>query len=268
MRRPTPFHALLGIAVSLVLLFLIVPVLIIVPMSFSGTRFLTFPPPSLSLRWYEAYLGSAAWRQATRVSLTVAVTASLVATVLGTAAAYALSHMRSRLGRAIEIVLMLPIVTPIIIIAVGVFLVFARVGLLASLPGLILANVMLGIPFVVTAVSAGLQKFDPTQELVARSLGMNRFRSFMAVTAPQIRASIVTGALFAFISSLDETVVALFISGGDDQTLTKRMFTALRDEIDPTIAAISALLTGASLLLVAAVALSARWAEARRALAR
>ncbi len=268
MRRPRPFPILLGLAVALVLLFLILPVLVIVPMSFSGTRFLTFPPPSLSPRWYESYLGSAAWMRATRVSLVVAGTASLLATVLGTAAAYALSHMRSRLGRALELVLLLPIVTPIIIIAVGVFLVFARLHLLATLPGLVLANVMLGLPFVVTAVSAGLQKFDPAQELVARSLGMDRFRAFLTVTAPQIRASIVTGALFAFISSLDETVVALFIAGGDNQTLTKRMFTALRDEIDPTIAAISALLTGTWLLLVAVVALSARGAERRRAAAR
>ncbi len=144
----------------------------------------------------------------------------------------------------------MPIVTPVVIIAVGLFFVYARIGLLASLPGLILANTMLGIPLVVTTVSAGLRKFDKTQEMVARSLGMNRFRAFMAVTAPQIRPSIVTGVLFAFISALDETVVALFIAGGSNQTLTKRMFEALRDEIDPTIAAISSLLTGASLLIV------------------
>jgi putative spermidine/putrescine transport system permease protein len=250
MRRVRIGTLLLGGLVTLVLLFLILPVLVIVPMSFSSARFLTFPPPDLSLRWYEAYLGSPAWLQATRISLAVASAAAVGAGIVGTAAAYGLSHLRSRRARAAELVLLMPIVTPVVIIAVGLFFVYARIGLLASLPGLILANTMLGIPLVVTTVSAGLRKFDNTQEMVARSLGMNRFRAFMAVTAPQIRPSIVTGVLFAFISALDETVVALFIAGGSNQTLTKRMFEALRDEIDPTIAAISSLLTGASLLIV------------------
>ena len=116
--------------------------------------------------------------------------------------------------------------------------------------GLVLANVMLGLPYVITSVVAGLQSFDPAQEMVARSLGMSRLRSFFAVTLPQIKASVLTGGIFAFISAMDETVVGLFISGGQYQPLTKRMFTALRDEIDPTIAAISTLMTAASFLLV------------------
>ena len=139
---------------------------------------------------------------------------------------------------------------PIIIIAIGVFFVYAKVGLAATMPGLVLANVMLGLPYVVISVIAGLQNFDPTQEMVARSLGMNRLRSFFAVTLPQIKASVIAGGIFAFISAIDETIVALFVSGGQYQPLTKRMFTALRDEIDPTIAAISTLLTAASFLLV------------------
>ena len=118
------------------------------------------------------------------------------------------------------------------------------------MPGLVLANVMLGLPYVVISVLAGLQSFDPAQEMVARSLGMNRLRSFFAVTLPQIKASVFAGAVFAFISAIDETIIALFVSGGQYQTLTKRMFTALRDEIDPTIASISTLLTAASFILV------------------
>jgi putative spermidine/putrescine transport system permease protein len=261
MKRIGLSQIVLGAAVVLILLFLMLPVLVIIPMSFSNTRFLTFPPPSFSVRWYEAYLGSSAWMQATKVSLIVAVSASAIATILGVAAAYALSNTTSTLFKLLGVLLLLPIVTPIVIIAVGVFFVYAKIGLLATLPGLILANVMLGIPFVITAVLAGLQKFDKTQEMVARSLGMNRFRSFFAVTLPQIRPSVITGALFAFISALDETVVAIFISGGANQTLTKRMFTSLRDEIDPTIASISALLTGASFLLVMLIAFNARKSE-------
>lgn len=243
-------HIAFGIFVGLTLLYLILPLLIIVPMSFSSTRFLTFPPPSLSVRWYSEYFGNPAWMQATRVSLAVAVLTVLIATPLGVAAAYAISNSSWRIMRAIHLVLMLPLLVPIIIVAIGIFFVYVKIGLIASVSGLVLANVMLGLPYVITSVVAGLKSFDPAQEMVARSLGMNRLRAFLAVTLPQIKASVFAGAIFAFISALDETIVALFVSGGQYQTLTKRMFTALRDEIDPTIAAISTLLTAASFLLV------------------
>lgn len=241
---------LLGTAVALILAFLVVPVLIVVPMSFSDSRFLTFPPPAYSLRWYEAFFGNPGWIQAARVSLILAVSTALGSTVIGTAAAYALNATGSKLLRSLSILLLLPLVVPVIIVAVGVFFVFAKIGLVASMPGLILANIMLGTPYVVTAVLAGLRGFDPAQEMAARSLGMNRLRAFLTVTLPQIRPSVISGALFAFISALDETIVAIFISGGENQTLTKRMFTSLRDEIDPTIAAISTLLTVASFLIL------------------
>jgi putative spermidine/putrescine transport system permease protein len=255
----------LVILCSLVLIFLILPVLIIVPMSFSSARFLSFPPPSLSLRWYQEYVGNAAWMQATRVTLTVAALTVLIATPLGVAAAYAIHSSSLRFMRLVHLTLMLPLVVPIIIIAVGIFFVYARVGLIATMSGLVLANVMLGLPYVITSVVAGLQSFDATQEIVARSLGMNRFRSFLVVTLPQIKASVLTGAIFAFISALDETVVGLFISGGQYQPLTKRMFTSLRDEIDPTIAAISTMLTALTLCLVMIVVVSRRSSAVARA---
>lgn len=250
MKTFSPARMTLIAACSLVLGFLILPVLIIVPISFSGARFLTFPPPSLSLRWYQQYFSNPAWMQATQVTLVVAAFTVLIATPLGVAAAYAISQSKLRIMRVIHMALLLPLVVPIIITAVGIFFVYARVGLVATLPGLVLANVMLGLPYVVISVLAGLQSFDPAQEMVARSLGMNRLRSFFAVTLPQIKSSVVAGGIFAFISAMDETIVALFISGGQYQPLTKRMFTALRDEIDPTIAAISTLMTAASFMLL------------------
>lgn len=239
-----------GAFIGLVLLYLILPLLIIVPMSFSGTRFLTFPPPSFSLRWYQEYFGGTAWMQATRLTATLGLLTVLVATPMGVAAAYAITFGRGRLLRALHMLMLLPLIVPIIIIAIGIFFVYARIGLISTMTGLVLANVMLALPYVVTSVVAGLQSFDPTQEMVARSLGMNRLRAFLTVTLPQIKPSVVAGAVFAFISAIDETIIALFISGGQYQTLTKRMFIALRDEIDPTIAAISTLLTTASFLLV------------------
>ncbi|MBD3896338.1 ABC transporter permease [Halomonas sp. ML-15] len=236
--------------VVLVLLFLILPVLIVLPMSFSDSRFLSFPPSSFSFRWYEAFFGSPGWMAAARTSLIVAFATALIATPIGVAAAYAINCSTHRLMRYLKIVLLLPLIVPIIIVATGVFFIYALSGMLYTIPGLIMADVMLALPYVITAVTAGLHGFDQTQEMVARSLGMNRFRSFMTVTLPQIMPSVVTGAIFAFIQALDETMVALFISGGQNQTLTVRMFTALRDEIDPTIAAISTLLTATSFALV------------------
>lgn len=250
MTRPLLPRLAFGLLVGLVLAYLILPLLIIVPMSFSSTRFLTFPPPSLSLRWYNEYFGNSAWMQATRMSLTIGVLTVLVATPLGVAAAYAISNSRSRAMRSLHMVLMLPLIVPIIIVAIGIFFLYARIGLISTLTGLVLANVMLGLPYVITSVVSGLKSFDPTQEMVARSLGMNRMRAFLTVTLPQIKASVFAGAIFAFISAIDETIIALFVSGGQYQPLTKRMFTALRDEIDPTIASISTLLTAASFILV------------------
>jgi putative spermidine/putrescine transport system permease protein len=250
MKRTSPRRIIFVLFCAAVLLYLVLPILIVVPMSFSSARFLTFPPPSLSLRWYREYIGNPAWMQATLVTLTVAVCTVLIATPLGVSAAYAISQSKLRIMRIIHAALLLPLMVPIIITAVGIFFVYAKVGLIATMSGLVLANVMLGLPYVIISVVAGLQSFDMTQEMVARSLGMNRLRSFFAVTLPQIKASVIAGGIFAFISAMDETIVALFISGGQYQPLTKRMFTALRDEIDPTIAAISTLMTATSFMLV------------------
>ena len=250
MKRTSPRRIILVLLCAAILLYLVLPILIVVPMSFSSARFLTFPPPSLSLRWYREYIGNPAWMQATLVTLTVAVCTVLIATPLGVSAAYAISQSKLRIMRIIHAALLLPLMVPIIITAVGIFFVYAKVGLIATMSGLVLANVMLALPYVIISVVAGLQSFDMTQEMVARSLGMNRLRSFFAVTLPQIKASVIAGGIFAFISAMDETIVAIFISGGQYQPLTKRMFTALRDEIDPTIAAISTLMTATSFMLV------------------
>ena len=250
MKRFSPRRIIFVLLCAAILLYLVLPILIVVPMSFSSARFLTFPPPSLSLRWYREYIGNQAWMQATLVTLTVAVCTVLSATPLGVSAAYAISQSKLRIMRIIHAALLLPLMVPIIITAVGIFFVYAKVGLIATMSGLVLANVMLALPYVIISVVAGLQSFDMTQEMVARSLGMNRLRSFFAVTLPQIKASVIAGGIFAFISAMDETIVAIFISGGHYQPLTKRMFTALRDEIDPTIAAISTLMTATSFMLV------------------
>jgi putative spermidine/putrescine transport system permease protein len=246
---------------GLLLFFLIAPTLLVVPMSFSPTNLLTFPPKGFSLRWYDEFFTKPTWRDATWVSLRVSIAAMVLATPIGTAAAYAL-HVGTFRGKTlIYAAIVSPLMVPVILIGIGLYFLYARLGLVNTIPGLVLADTMLAVPFVLVTVAAGLKSFDMNQEMVARSLGASRLRAFMTVTLPQIARSVVFGALFAFITAFDEVVIALFISGGETATLTKRMFESLRDEIDPTIAAISTLLVVATTLPPIAYSLMA----ARRA---
>jgi putative spermidine/putrescine transport system permease protein len=242
----------LHVVAVLVMVFLVVPTLLVIPMSFSGAQYLEFPPRQWSLRWYESYFASAAWMQATATSLKAGVLTALVATPLGTLAAYGLLASRTRLAGLLTMLLLTPIVVPVILIGIGVFYAYVKLQLVNTLLGLVLAHSMLAVPVVMMVVSSALKTFDMNQELVARSLGASRPRAFLLVTLPQIRFTVATGAVLAFLTSFDEIVVSLFISGGDHSTLTRNMFNALRDQVDPTIAAISTIIVViTSLLLVA-----------------
>ena len=235
---------------GLVMLFLVIPSLIVIPMSFSDSQYLSFPPQAWSLRWYENYFGSLEWMQATWTSLKAGVLSMLVATPLGTLAAYGLHVSRTRLGGLAMLVLAMPIMMPLILIGIGVFNVYVHLGLLNTLPGVVIAHSMLALPLVVLVVASGLKSYDMNQELAACSLGASRPRAFLLVTLPQIRFSVVTAALLAFLTSFDEVIVALFVSGGQNSTLTRNMFLALRDQIDPTIAAISTVMIVVTSLLL------------------
>ncbi len=232
---------LYGLA-TLVIGFLVIPVLIVIPLSFSASSLLEFPPRAYSLRWYQALLGSVEWRDAAWMSLQVSVLTTIVATPLGTAAAYGLHLGGFRATGMLRMLVLAPLLVPVILSAVGIFYVFAMLGLNNTLFGLVIAHAMLSLPFVVVSVSAGLRSYDMAQERVARSLGAAWPRAFWAITLPQIRLPVMSGALLAFISSFDEVIVSFFISGGAYSTLPRRMFNALRDQIEPTIAAISTIL--------------------------
>ena len=229
-----------------------------IPLSFSADRYLTFPPSGWSTRWYEGYLGALEWRDATYVSFTAAVLTMIISTVAGTLAAYGLHTSRSRLMRLAYVAFMLPLIIPGILIAIGIFLLYAQLGLNNTLPGIVLAHSVMAIPLVVITVASSLKSYDMNQEMVARSLGASRLWAFLTVTLPQIKIAVISGALLAFITSLDEVVISLFIAGGDRATLTKRMFNALRDELDPTIAAISTLLIVLSIVLLGMIRLLQR----------
>ncbi len=229
----------LYVVAGLIMVFLIIPTLIVIPMSFSNSQYLEFPPANWSWRWYENYFGSAQWMTATWVSVKAAALTVMVTTPMATLAAYGLYTARLKAARYVFILLLTPMMVPVILIAIGVFFAYARFNLNNTLLGLVLAHSALALPMSLLVISAGLRGFDMNQERVARSLGASRLRAFATITLPQIRFSVVTAALLAFIVSFDEVIVALFISGSHLSTITRSMFLALRDQIDPTIAAIS-----------------------------
>nr|WP_210163627.1 ABC transporter permease [Rhizobium leguminosarum] len=232
------------------ILFLVIPTLIVIPMSFSASQYLEFPPREYSLRWYHNYFESSEWMRATFVSFRAALLTSFFATIIGTAAAYGMRVGTAWLRTPLSGFFILPLAVPSILTAIGTLFVFARLGLVNTTFGLVAAHTMLAIPFVVIVTTAGLISYDLNQEMVARSLGASRARAFFSVTLPQIKFSVITSALFAFFVSFDEVIVAMFISTGTAGTLNRKMFNALRDQVDPTIAAISTCLVGISLILL------------------
>jgi len=240
----------LYVLVGGVVIFLILPSLLVVPLSFSADRYLAFPPSAWSTRWYEAYFGAIEWQDATRISFVAATLTMLLSTTLGTLAAYGMHTARGRLAQIAYVTFLMPLIIPGILIAIGIFLFYAQIGFNNTLTGIVLAHSVMAIPLVVITVSSSLKSYDMNQEMVARSLGASRPWAFLTITLPQIKISVVSGALLAFIASLDEVIISLFIAGGESATLTRRMFNALRDEIDPTIAAISTLLILMSVVLL------------------
>lgn len=234
----------------LVMVFLVIPTLLVIPMSFSASQYLEFPPSKWSLRWYESYFNSQSWMDATATSLKAGVLTALFATPIATMAAYGLHVARLRHSNMLLMLLLTPIVIPNILIGIGIFYVYVQLKLVNSMLGLVLAHSMLAIPVVMLVVGSALKTFDLDQELVARSLGASRIKAFWMVTLPQIKFSVITGAVLAFLTSFDEIIVALFVSGGPNSTLTRNMFNALRDQVDPTIAAVSTLIVLVTTLLL------------------
>ena len=224
----------LYVLAGLTLLFLILPSLLVIPLSFSDSRYLAFPPPGWSTRWYEAYFDAIEWRDATAMSFTAATLTMVISTALGTLAAYGMHTSRSRFTQLAYATFMLPLIIPGILIAIGIFLLYAHLGLNNTLTGIVLAHSVMAIPLVVILVASSFKSYDMNQEMVARSLGASRPWAFLTVTLPQIKTSVISAALLAFITSLDEVVISLFIAGGDkahpDAAHVQR--TARRDRSD------------------------------------
>ena len=231
-----------AIFVSAACAFLILPTLIVVPMSFTSAEQLIFPPVGFSLRWYVNYATTNAWRLATLNSVLTATGSMVLATVLGTLAALAISRGRLPFRGGITTLFLFPMIVPSIVTAVAIYNTFAKLHLTDSVAGMILAHTILGLPFVVINVLAVLQKMDWRIVDAARSCGATPTRALFLVTLPAIMPGVLAGAVFAFVTSFDEVVVALFLSGTSAMTLPVQMWNGIRFEINPTVAAVSVIL--------------------------
>jgi ABC-type spermidine/putrescine transport system permease subunit II len=243
----------LALFAGAVLLFLCLPIAVVVPMSFSSASSLEFPPPGFSLRWYQSFFGDPRWLRAAGNSALVAFASSAAALALGSIAAYGLVRGTFR-GRAIlEGNFVAPLILPPVITAVALYIFFARIGLLGTLPGLIVAHTVLTVPYVVLLMSVAIRSFDVRIEQVAYSLGASWLRMFRSVLLPNLWPSVLAAWIFAFIISFDEVIVTLFLAGAYD-TIPKRMFNELILQVNPTITAIATLLIALSVITIGLVA--------------
>ncbi|WP_158970578.1 ABC transporter permease [Chachezhania sediminis] len=234
----------------LVLIFLVSPILVIFPLSFSSGEVLTLPTPGWSLRWFQDFFLNERWLLATKHSVIVGLATMVVATVLGTLAAFGLYLSDFRGKKVVMAVLSLPMVVPVIVTASSMYVAFSVVGLTNSLTGLVIAHTIIAAPYVVITVLAAVQTFDMTLMRAALSLGANPVRAFIEVVMPMIMPGIVAGAVFAFATSFDELVIAIFLTGPEQFTLPRQMFAGLREMLSPTIAAAAVVMIGFSVVLL------------------
>ncbi|WP_104205102.1 ABC transporter permease [Billgrantia saliphila] len=263
-------YVFLGLC-ALIFLFLVGPLLIIIPLSFNAQPYFTFSqemltldPAGYSLRWYEDFFTSSAWLNAIKNSFIVGIASTFLATILGTVAALGLSSRHMPARSAIMALLISPMIVPLIISAAAMFFFFSKVNLAQTYLGVVLAHTVLGIPFVVITVTATLSSFDTTLIRAAHSLGANPTRTFFKVVLPLVTPGVVSGALFAFITSFDEVVVVLFLAGPEQRTMPIQMWSGIREQISPTILAVATLLVLLSMLLLTTLELLRRRSERLR----
>lgn len=276
---------------GLIFLFLIAPILIVIPLSFNVEPYFTFTekmlrldPDGYSLRWYDELLTlgmqnagaprdaswwadvwrNAAWVNAAKNSVIIGFFATILATVLGTIAALGLSRPEMPFRRLVMAALISPMIVPIIITATGLFFFYSATGLAGSYVGIILAHATLGIPFVIITVTATLVGFDQSLNRAALSLGASPTTTFFKVTMPLIMPGVISGALFAFVTSFDEVVVVLFVAAHDQQTIPRQMWNGIREQISPAILAVATILVVVSVALLTVLELLRRRGERLR----
>jgi len=245
---------LLGAAVLATYVFILLPLVVVIGVSFNPGSGFDFPPRGLSLHWYQVLLSKPDFRHSfIEVSLQVGVLAAVCATLIGTLAAIGIVRFRFPGRAALEAFFLVPLVVPHILLGAALYLYFVRLGLGASLRTLVIGHVLIATPFVIRSVMAGLVGLDPRIEEAAVNLGASRLRAFLLVALPQIKSSLLSGAVFAFIVSFSDINIALFVSGPDTTTLPVYLFSQIQWESDPSVAAASAVQIVVIALVIAAL---------------
>ncbi len=245
------WYYLFRVIVALIFVYLLFPVLSIIPLSFNSGELLSYPLQGLSLRWYEDFFASGRWGTAIKNSLIIGFFSMIFATILGTMAAVGINRANFPGKQIVLALLISPMMIPLVITALSLYLFFSHLGLNNSYAGLILAHTILGVPFVLITVSATLQSFDYNLVRAGSSLGASPLRVFFKITLPNIAPGVFSGALFAFATSLDEVVIVMFIAGPSHRTIPRQMFSGIREHLSPTfLAAATVLILFAALLML------------------
>jgi putative spermidine/putrescine transport system permease protein len=240
---------LLRILVTMILVALIAPVLVIIPMSFTSAAFFQFPPPGYSLKWYQILLERSDWMESIGHSLQIALLTAILSTVIGTMAACAVARVNFPGKKAFMSIMIAPMIVPVIIVGIALYHFFAPFKMIDTLPGVVMSHSILAIPIVFVTVTASLKGVDRNLELAAMGLGSSPIGAFFTITVPLIRPGILSGTLFAFITSFDELVVTIFLAGPSTKTLPVIMWENMRTQVDPSIAAVSTILIIGTILI-------------------
>ena len=256
---------------GLVFFFLVFPIMVIIPLSFNAQDFFTFTPEMLafkpegfSLKHYDDFFNNQDWQHALKNSLRIAPMATLLSVSFGTLAAIGLSQSHVPFRRAIMAIMISPMIVPLIISASGMYFFYSRIGLQGTYAGVVLAHAALGVPFVIITVTATLVGFDKSLTRAAANMGAGPVRTFFKIQMPLILPGVISGGLFAFITSFDEVVVVLFVGSAGQKTLPWQMFTGLREQISPTILAVATILIVMSIILLTTLELLRRRSERLR----
>ena len=251
--------------------FLMAPIVVLIPLSFNAEPYFTFTPGMLSfdldafsIRWYQDIINNPQWIHSMKNSVIVGFFATILATSFGILASWGLSRPETPFRVPLMGMLISPMIIPLIISAAGMFFFYSKIGLAQTYPGLILAHTALGIPFVVITVTATLIGFDQNLIRASQSLGANTITTFRKVVMPLILPGVISGALFAFVTSFDEVVVVVFLSGFEQRTIPRQMWAGIREQISPTILAVATILITFSVILLATVELLRRRSERLR----
>lgn len=243
-----PIQVLYG---SLMVIFLLTPLLVVLPLAFTSSQLLIYPIPQFSLRWFDELFNSPIWRMAIVNSVIIGAGTTALATVLGVLAALGLRRRMIFISGFLRTLFMLPMVIPAVVLGIGMQMLIARMGIANTHLAMVIAHTVVAVPFVIVSVSGSLAAIDKRVELAAASLGASPATVFRKVTLPLAMPGVITGAVLAFATSLDEVVLTLFVAGPNQRTLSRQMFTTIKDNISPAIAAAAFIFIVGTLIIAA-----------------